>query len=185
MTIVQIWKVKSGVDGARAVESVLKCADDSTFPNYDRPNRIVDASNFVQELVRRHDRCASGANTKPNGLKLTVKSPLSNDARIEFAECFQYDIVSDKSPVQLKLFRVSVTQKVKSPIQATVQNITMMILAVDTEKVIDVLADKYPKCSSWDIKIREIEGPFASGQILLDDGIHTISTITDRSLIDI
>ncbi len=182
MTNVKVWRLRGGVDRERAIQSVLKCADDSTFPNYNTPDRLADASDFVRELVRQADRCASSANASPSGLKLTVMNPLSNDDRIEFRDCFYYSVLAEdeeEPKIQLKLFRVSVIQPSKSSSRATVQNHTLLILACTKAEAFVVASNHDPRYRKWDIELSEIEGPFTNGQIIMDFGLRTISTLTD------
>ena len=168
---------------SRAEDSVFKCAEKTSFPNYNRPDHTQDVKDFVLELVRRADRDASSANTRPNGLKLTLKNPLNNDDHIEFRNCFYYDREGHDIPeVKLKLFRAQITQPdpaARIHVPATVQNHTLLILSCTKAEAFVVAVSHDPRYRKWDIELKELEGPFTNGQIIMDFGLRTISTLTD------
>lgn len=180
MTHIKVWKLKSDVP--RAVESLLKCADDSTFPNYSDPDRLQDGVDFVRELVQQADRCASSANVNPNGLAMVFKNPIQNDDLIEFKKCFHYSLTGAAPSVQLKLFRAGITKPTMGNIPATVQNHTVLILACTKAEAFVVAVDHDPRYRKWDIELKEVEGPFINGQIIMDFGLRTISTLDDPLL---
>lgn len=183
MTLVQIWRLKGGVSRAEAIKSILDCVElaDFRFKNI----REMKAAELVEEIIKRYDKCASSANVTPMGLRLSLKNPIKDADYEEFKERFHFTVVAEdpSNESRLKLWKGYVTEKKKSPVQATLQHNILMILARDSDEAYDVVAAAYPKFVFETIIVKEIEGPFAAGQILMDVELRTVS-ITDELITD-
>lgn len=173
MTIVTIWTLRSGISQESAVKTIMRCATARASLQRNHRRNAVD---FVKEIVRRTDQCASSANAKPFGLTMTLKDTISDNEFLEFRQCFTftYARATDKPSGQLKLFRVSITKKLSLPSQ-TMQNHTLMILACTKAEAFVAAVAEYPKYSTWDIELKEIKGPFSNGQVIMDVGLRVIS----------
>lgn len=181
MTVVQVWKLKGGISRAEATKSILECVNILGA----KSRRDEDAATFVEEIIRRFDKCASSVNATPTGLKLPLLDELDDDCYTEFKECFHFTVIAEtpSNESRLKLYRGHVTEKIKSPIQTTVLYSTLMILARDAREAYNVVAAKYPKFVSEIIIVKELEGPFEAGQILMDIGLRTLS-VSDKLITD-
>ncbi len=163
---VEIWKVRDGVDRSAAIASMLDCAE--LFGTGDE--RSADAGSYVNRVYKCNDKCASSAANGPMGFR-TRLNMLSPEQYLEFNRCFHFKEVDLK---RLKVFAANATEKNKpySTMQTTRSVHNLLILALDEKEVFAILRDKYPKPESHVFTVEEIEGPFTTGQILMDDGSH-------------
>lgn len=163
---VEIWKVRDGVDRSTAIASMLDCAE--LFGTDDE--RSADARSYVNRVYKCNDKCASSANAGPMGFR-TRLNMLSAEQYLEFNRCFHFKEVDLK---RLKVFAANSTEKNRSPSQMTRSVNNLLILALDKKEVFAILSDKYPTHNTHVFTVEEIEGPFTTGQILMDDGGHTM-----------
>lgn len=172
MLTVVIWNVRNGVERSTAIASMRECA----IHYGDKYQRDADACNYVDRVYKCNDKCASSANASPMGFRIQLKD-VSPEQYSEFNRCFNVKEVDIKSEPRLKVFAANVTGKDK-PRHATIQTTrnvhNLLILALGQEEVFVILRNKYPNIDAHVFTVEEIEGPFTTGQILMDDGGHTM-----------